>query len=392
MARVILLTDFSEEYAKRLLKGIVQYSKEHQPWILCKMPLSYRALHRLEGVLEWAKRWKADGIIGQFYNSDCVNLFKESGIVAIAQDFKSRFAEIPNITGAHRLAGKMGADYFIRKGFKNFAFYGFKNIVWSRERFEGFKDELARYGMDDNLYEYQNENFRESWYYQSNPLIRWLGALPKPAAVMACDDNNALHITEVCRQLKIKIPEEISLLGVDNDESICTLSDPPLSSLDQTVESGGYEAARLMDKLISDPDAPYEDIVVYPTHVVARQSTDIYATNDKYVAVVLKHIHQHPDKKLSINEMTGLVPLSRRLLEERFKQVTGLPMYRYIMNFRVDKFAKELLETDRPIVEIAAEHDSLDYKNIARAFKQVKGCTPSEFRSRYSLSLGQNNL
>lgn len=392
MARVILLTDFSEEYAKRLLKGIVQYSKEHQPWILCKMPLSYRALHRLEGVLEWAKRWKADGIIGQFYNSDCVNLFKENGIVAIAQDFKSRFAEIPNITGAHRLAGKMGADYFIRKGFKNFAFYGFKNIVWSRERFEGFKDELARYGMDDNLYEYQNENFRESWYYQSNPLIRWLEALPKPAAVMACDDNNALHITEVCRQLKIKIPEEISLLGVDNDESICTLSDPPLSSLDQTVESGGYEAAGLMDKLISDPDAPYEDIVVYPTHVVARQSTDIYATNDKYVAVVLKHIHQHPDKKLSINEMTGLVPLSRRLLEERFKQVTGLPMYRYIMNFRVDKFAKELLETDRPIVEIAAEHDSLDYKNIARAFKQVKGCTPSEFRSRYSLSLGQNNL
>ncbi len=385
MARVILLTDFSEEYAKRLLKGIVQYSKEHQPWILCRMPLSYRALHKVEGVLEWAKRWKADGIIAQFYNSDRVGIFKENGIVAIAQDFKSRFAEIPNITGAHHLAGKMGADYFIKKGFRNFAFYGFRNIVWSRERFEGFRDELARYGMDDKLYEYQNEDFRELWYYQSNPLIRWLEALPKPVAMMVCDDNNAHHITEVCRQRGIKIPEEISLLGVDNDEAICTLSDPPLSSLDQAVESGGYEAARLMDKLISDPDAPYEDVVVYPTHVVTRQSTDIYATNDRYVAAVLRHIHQHPNKKLNIDEMTRLVPLSRRLLEERFKQVTGLPMYTYIMNFRVDKFARELLETNRPIVEIADEHGFLDYKNIARMFKRVKGCTPSEFRLRYSL-------
>ena len=83
--------------------------------------------------------------------------------------------------------------------------------------------------------------------------------------------------------------------------------------------------------------------------------------------------------------MTRLVPLSRRLLEERFKQVTGLPMYTYIMNFRVDKFARELLETNHPIVEIADEHGFLDYKNIARMFKRVKGCTPSEFRLRYSL-------
>ena len=125
MPRIILLTDFSEEYAKNLLKGIVRYSKEHEPWVLCKMPFSYRVKHGVEGVLKWAKKWKADGIIAQFYNTDRVDLFRENGIAAIAQDFKLRFTQIPNITGAHHLAGKMGADYFIRKGFKNFAFYGY---------------------------------------------------------------------------------------------------------------------------------------------------------------------------------------------------------------------------------------------------------------------------
>lgn len=385
MARVILLTDFSEEYAKRLLKGIVQYSKERQPWVLCKMPLSYRDLHEAEGVLEWAKRWKADGIIAQFYNTDHVGIFKENGIVAIAQDFKSRFTEIPNITGAHHLAGRMGADYFIKKGFKNFAFYGFKDIVWSQERCDGFRDELTRHGMGDKLSEYRNEDFKDLWYYESAPLVAWLKALPKPVAMMACDDNQGHHITEVCKQYRIKIPEEVSLLGVDNDEAICSLSDPPLSSLDQAVEKGGYEAALLMDKLIADPDVSYEDVMVYPTRVITRQSTDIYATGDKYIAVVLKYIHQHSDKKLNIEEITRLVPLSRRLLEDRFKQATGYPIYTYIMNLRMNKFSQELLETNRPIIEIAAELGFSDYKNIARQFKQIKGCTPSEYRMKYSL-------
>jgi LacI family transcriptional regulator len=106
MPRVIFLTDLTEEYAKNLLKGIVRYAKKHEPWVLCKMPFSYRVEHEVEGVLKWAKEWKADGIIAQFYNTDQVAVFKENGIAAIAQDFKSRFTEIPNITGAHRTTGR----------------------------------------------------------------------------------------------------------------------------------------------------------------------------------------------------------------------------------------------------------------------------------------------
>lgn len=385
MARIILLTDFSEEYAKNLLKGIVKYSLENTPWVLCKMPLSYRVKNGVEGVLQWAKEWGADGIIAQFYNTDRVDIFKENGIAAISQDFKERFTEIPNITGAHHLAGQMGADYFIRKGFKNFAFYGYRNIVWSKERCEGFREELARHPADFGFYEYQNEDFSELWYYDSEPLIQWLESLPKPVAMMACDDNQAHQISQVCKQHGIRIPDEISLLGVDNDEAICTLSDPPLSSLNQAVEKGGYEAAMLLNEMRKDPRANYPDIVVQPTHIVTRRSTDIYATNDKYIAIALQYIHQYSDQKINIADLTELVPLSRRLLENRFKQVTGVPIYTYIMNLRIDRFAQKLLSSNDSIIEIASEMDFLDYKNFSRQFKKIKGYTPSTYRKIHTL-------
>jgi len=385
MARIILLTDFSEEYAKLLLKGIAKYSKEHEPWVMCKMPLSYRDLHGIEGVLQWALKWKADAIIAQFYPTDNVKVFRDNGIIAIAQDFKTRFTEIPNITGDHHLAGKIGANYFIQKGFKNFAFYGFKGIVWSQERCNGFKEELIKHGLDKNYFEYQNIDFKDLWYYEPEPLMTWLKRLPKPVAIMACDDNQGHHITQLCRQYGIKIPEEISILGVDNDEPICTLSDPPLSSLNQAVEKGGYDAAELIHKFMQQPGSKLGNVIVKPTHIITRQSTDIYATEDTYIAIVLKYIHQNTDKKININDLARLVPLSRRLLETRFKEVTEQPIYSYILNLRIEKFAQQLLESDIPIIEIAMDMGFFDYKNISRQFKRVKGCTPSDYRLKHSV-------
>ncbi len=386
MARVILLTDFSEEYAKQLLRGIVQYSKEHDPWVLCKMPHSYREQHGLQGVLEWALRWKADAIIAQFQPADDVSLFARHGIIAIAQDFISRFPAIPNITGAHRLAGKMGADYFIRKGFKHFAFYGMKHVVWSEERCEGFREELGRHRLDASFYEYQNVDHGDLWFYESDVLIEWLKRLPTPVGILACDDNQGHHITEACKQCGLRVPEEIAVLGVDNDESVCTLSDPPLSSIVQAVEKGGYDTAALIDRLVRRKKIPPAgDIVVLPTHIVTRRSTDIYATEDKYMRIVLTYIHQHSDRRIAVEELIRLVPLSRRLLEIRFKAVTGMPVYTYALQLRMDKFAQQLVESKASIVEIAAGMGFTDYKNIARQFKQMKGCSPSEYRMKYAL-------
>jgi LacI family transcriptional regulator len=383
MYKIILLIDFAEEYSKSLLKGITTYSREFGPWIFCRMPLFHRETVGIDGILKWAQEWGANGIIGQLYNDKDIQKIVKAGIPVIAQDFKERFVDIPNITGAYHETGVLGADYFIKKGFKNFAFYGFKDIVWSRERAEGYEERLARAGHAVHYFEHKKARSSELWYYKPSSLSRWLKSLPKPIALMTCDDNQGQHITEACRQAGIRIPEEVAVLGVDNDVMICDMSDPPLSSIALDVEKGGYDAAKLLHQMMKKEVPGYYDIVVKPTQVITRHSTDIYATNDDHIASSLKYIHQNIDKNLHVDEVVKQVPLSRRALEKRFLEITGYPIYKYISNLRIEKFSKKLLDTDMSVFEIALDMGLTDSKNLARQFKQAKGCKPSEYRNRY---------
>lgn len=385
MCKIILLSDFAEEYGKNLLRGIARYSRDHGPWTFCRMPGYYRETIGIDGILAWAKEWKADGIIGQFYNNEEVWKFRQAKIPVIAQDFKERFQEIPNITGAYKETGQMGAEYFLKKGFKNFAFYGFRNIVWSRERAEGFKERVREAGCDAHLYERTDSRGMDLWHYKPSALTAWLNSLPKPVALMTCDDNMGNHITEASRQIKIRIPDEVAVLGVDNDEMLCELSDPPLSSIALDTEKSGYEAARLMRQMIDKRSDKFEDVVVRPTQVVSRISTDIFASADKYIVDALKYIHDNLDKNLKVNQVLKEVPMSRRSLEKRFVLTTGYPVYEYIYNKRIEKFTQKLLETDMTIFEIALDLGLSDSKNIARQFKQLKGLTPVAYRRKYVL-------
>lgn len=384
MARILFLTDFSEAYARNLLLGIARYAHTvGQAWSLCRLPLSIRDKFGIEAVIELARKMRADAVIGQFYNTDNVELFARNGIITIAQDFKARFTTIPNITGPHTLAGKMGAEYFIKKGFRHFAFYGTRDVVWSDERMTGFRDTIREASAAYTFSALCKNTDNALWDYDSHQLVSWLQSLPKPVAIMACDDNHAYHITEACQQSEaggdLRIPDRIAVLGVDNDETICRLSTPNLSSLNQNIEQGGYDVAHLIDRILHNPAIPREDVVVMPTHIVTRQSTDIYANNDQHIAQVLKYIHENISQKISVDELVRLVPLSRRLLETRFKKSMGTSIYDYILQTRIEKVA-QLLCDGKSVSEAAIELGFSDIKNLSRMFRQLRGITPSEYR------------
>lgn len=383
MVRLILLTDFTEAFAHYLLKGILTWSQGRSPWIVCRMPPSYKHTYGIEGVLEWANKWEADAIIGQFDPTDRVELFREQGIVAMAQDYKKRWSTIPNITGAYHLTGKMAADYFLQKGFQHFAFYGYKEVVWSQERYEGFRTEIAKAGYEGNLYEYQLQQLDNLWFYDANLLCDWLQSLPRPIAMMTCDDNQAIRITEACKLCGLRIPEDIAVLGVDNDEVTCTLSDPTLSSMDMNIERGGYEAAQLLETLIESPGSSWQDVVIQPAGIVSRQSTNTYSTTDPHILKALHYIHQHLGSPLSVEEVVRQVPLSRRLLEIRFKQETRKSVYQYIFHARMEQFIQLLIHTTNPIAEIALQTGFSDIRNLARQFRSMKGCTPLAYRKMH---------
>jgi LacI family transcriptional regulator len=386
MIKIILLSDLSEEYNKNILKGITRYSKDHGPWTFCKMPTYYRETIGIDGILKWATEWEADGIIGQFYNNEEVEKITRANIPVIAQDFKERFTDIPNITGAYKETGRVGAEYFLKKGFRNFAFYGFGNIVWSRERAHGFEQRIQESGFHVHYYEHKNPGAADLWYYKPSALSEWLKSLPKPIALMTCDDNQGHHVAEAAKHAGIRIPDEVAVLGVDNDEMVCELSDTPLSSIELDAEKGGYEAARLMELMVEEKTCCGPDIIVKPTQVVTRRSTDVFASKDKYIVSALKYIHGNLDKNLKVDQVLREVPLSRRSLEKRFMLTTGYPVYEYIYNQRIEKFTQKLLETDMTIFEIALDLGLSDSKNIARQFKQVKGLTPMEYRKQHMVT------
>ena len=383
MHKIILLFDISEQYGQSLLSGIVNYYKENEPALFCRMPIYYREKIGIKGILKFAKEWGAQGIIAQLDNTRDVKKIADSGILLILEDFKERFDEYPNITGGYYEAGQMGAEYFVKKGFKHFAFYGFRDIVWSRERLEGFEGYLNARGFEVYNFEHEEIHVTDFWLYRPSALSKWLKSLPKPIAIMACDDARAQHITEACKHTNIKIPEEVAVLGVDNDEMTCNLSDPPISSISLDTEKGGYEAARLMDMMLRGKIKKPRNVMVMPTYIVTRQSTDITATTNTHIAIALNYIHKNIEKNINVSNVLTQIPTSRRSLEKRFHEVTGTSVYKYILKLKMQRFSQRLLKTDKRISEIALDAGITLTNNLSRQFKQIHGCSPGEYRKKH---------
>lgn len=382
MIKVLLLVDYSSEFSRRLLRGLIQYSKERGPWIFYRLPSYYKTLYGKEGIVRWAKEWQADAIIAR-WDHEGTNLLKTLNIPVILQNYKDRSACFSNLTGDYIGTGRMAARFFIKRRYKNFAFYGNKGVVWSRERAEGFRQEVEKTG--GNYYYFESENLNgEQWSSSHIQLDEWLLSLPKPVGLFACDDSFALQLSEICKINNIRIPQEIALLGVDNDELICNLSDPPISSIVLDVEKGGYEAGRLIDQLIKkERETPF-DIIIRPTRFELRHSTEKYNITNDYILRVVNYIEEHFTSEIDIDALTQMVPLSRRNLEIKFKDEMGTSIYQFILQCRIEYFADLLLTTNRSLFDLALEAGFNDCKNISRVFKKNKDMTPIEYRLKYS--------
>ena len=382
MIRVLIITDFTESFSHKLLAGLVDYSRRKEQWIVRRMPPSYKAQIGIPGIIRVAKEWDVDAVIGQFEPTDEVGLFAENGIVAIAQDFKKKFTSIPNVTGDYIGTGKMAARFFIDRGFRNYGFFGFNDVCWSDERCDGFRREVEAAGFGGSFYAYRMQEIDMLWYYQRNRLREWLQMIPKPIAIMACDDNQGTNLVEACHSLGIRIPSEVSIMGVDNDETLCSLGSTTLSSVQVDIEEGGRQTAELVERLVADPSAPAEDVVLKPVKIVSRMSTAAFATDDQQILKALLFIHRNALKKISVSDVMTEAALSRRLLERRFKSVTGKTLYEYITDQKLRHFAEQLQETDEQVINIALSMGENDTKSISRRFKQLYGCTPVEWREK----------
>ncbi len=384
MIKILLLTDFSSGYGRSLLEGVVRYAREAGPWVFYRMPLYYRELHGDEGVVRWAEEWGADAIIAQLTDVD-LNVLNRLDIPIIVQNYKERCHGLSNLTGDYYGTGVMAAEFFIRKGYKAFAYYGFTDTVWMRERGEGFRDAVSEKGYPVYAFDDGRQLSGGQWNFDAERVSRWLLDLPKPIALFACDDYYALQITEVCKMYNIDIPGDIAVLGVDNDNLLCNISDPALSSIELDVENGGYEVGKLLHQFIEKKITAPADVIIKPVRIVSRGSTERFAVSDKYIGQVLAYIDENYCNPLSVDDLIRIIPYSRRVLEKKFKSETGMSVYQYIQQQRIEKFAALLITTDLPLTEAAAGAGFPDYKNVSRIFVKMKEMTPLQYRKRFTI-------
>lgn len=277
--------------------------------------------------------------------------------------------------------GKLAAEYFLERGYRNFGFHGDSRIPFSQKCERGFVQTLAKHGLDCATCDYyvsgslsENEARR----------VRWVVSLRKPAAMFACNDFFALRIAEACRKGGVRVPEDVALLGQDNNDILCEMCYPPLSSITIPSVQVGFEAARVLDRMMSGRPAPKRPILFKPTGVVTRQSSDIVAVKDTDVSAAVRFIRDNVHRPLDVSEILEEVPISRRSLERRFKRALGRTPLMEIRRVHLERAKDLLARTDLTLQEIAERSGFMNAANFSKIFKKAVEITPIAYRRQSS--------
>ena len=279
--------------------------------------------------------------------------------------------------------GKAGAEHLLERGFQQFAYCGFDDWWWSRKRGEAFGKAAAEGGYPTYFYPQPRAKAKRTWDKELPIIADWLLTLPKPIGLMACNDDRAEWVIEACKIAGLNVPDEVAIVGVDNDPLICDLCNPPLSSIVLNVEKAGYEAALQLDNMMGGKEVINFEIPVQPTHVTVRQSTDVLAVDDVSVAAAIRFIRQRSKTVFQVSDVADAAALSRRVLEKRFRTILGHSIHDEIRQARVEQIVKMLAETTMSISDIAHALGFSDVAHISRYFRREKGMSPLAYRKRH---------
>ncbi|ARN56954.1 DNA-binding transcriptional regulator [Sedimentisphaera salicampi] len=370
--RIALLIETSTSYGRALIRGILQYANVAASWVFYNEPRGIAdALPNLSGE-------NLDGIIMRD-TAENMKLLNYNLPTVVSIRYENKVEGVPNIVSDCEAIGKMAADFLMERNYSNFAYCGFEDMPWSVQRREAFIKNLPDY---KKISTYQDRSGSLDYESKLQRLAEWLISLPKPAALMACNDVRGASIIEACKLAGVRIPQELSILGVNNDDMICEMVSPELSSISLNITKAGYEAARTLDRLIKTGQSPTDFITVEPERVISRASTDIKAIHDKDLAAALHFISQHSRENIQVSDVAEAVCVNRRSLERRFRRILNRSVYDEIKRVRTNLMKKMLTETDMPVAEIAYTMGFDDANHISRYFKLQTGISPLKFRKQ----------
>jgi LacI family transcriptional regulator len=373
---VALLIETSNAYARGLLEGINAYVRQHRPWSIYLPEIG-----RGDSPPPWLSRWRGDGIIARIETRAIARAVRRTRLPAVDVSAARHLPALPWVETDDVAIAKAGAAHLLERGFRRLAYCGDPRFPWSTQRRDAFVRIARDAGASVDVYESPSRGHRAApWELEHRALIAWARRLPKPVGVLACYDILAQKLLDACREIGIAVPEDAAVLGVDDDPVLCALSTPPLSSVVPNTHRTGYEAAALLERMMGGERLGPEKRLIPPLGVHTRQSTDVLAIEDREIAAAARFIREHACDGITVDDVLRAVPLSRRVLESRFRKAMGRTPHDDILRLRIERVKQLLGETDLSLEQVAARSGFQHPEYMSVAFKREAGQTPGAYR------------
>jgi len=387
MPNVLIMMESSRASGRQFVEGVAEYANHFGNWHFIWEP---------HGIEDLSKPWRDlyyDGIITRDIAVAEAEISRGIPMVLMQYVRESFPEKTVYIHAADEEITAMVVKHFLSRGFTNYAYCGYKLYPWSIKRGQTYEKMLAESGYEtDSLYLDISESGSEPLTLHEEVVGEWLLALPKPVAVMAANDELGRYVVQICRNVGLRVPEDCAFVGVDNDRMVCGMSNPPLSSVEMKLHRAGYDAARLLDKLMRGGDIEQSVIEVGAQDLLVRRSSDIFAVEDVQLRKALQFIHNNIAETILVDDVARVSGVSRRALENRFRNRLDSTVKRYISELRADHVARVLSETLLSVEEIAEQCGFSETSHLTRFFKSIKCVTPSAYRKSVAGTAGKAAL
>jgi LacI family transcriptional regulator len=377
---VAVLVDTATGWGRRLVRGIVNYGRGRGPWYLWIKSGGQQA------PLWLPPGWRGDGIIARVGTQAAARHVAAARVPVVnISAIEIPGVDFPRVATDLPAAGRMAAEHLLDRGFQRFAYYGLEHRSYVERHYRGFAEAVSGVCAECPFYGTTFESgagARTAWNTRQQGLFRWLKKLPKPVAIVTWTTEQGREVIHACRRAGLLVPEQVAVLAADNAELLCEACIPSLSGIALTSERIGFEAAALLDRLMHGGRPPKRTILIAPTGVLARQSTDTLAVDDADLARAVAFIRGHATDPIQVKDVLREVPVSRRWLERRFREVLGRGPGEEIRRVRLQRAKLLLAETDMavPRVAVAAGFGSREY--LAAVFKSKIGLSPRQYRNQ----------
>jgi len=381
-ATVALVVETSRAYGRGLCSGIAEYARNHGGWNFVLQERDLRG-----GIPEWLPNWRGDGIICRLSDPALTDVLSAASCPVVDLYGRIQHPSIPSLDTDAAAVAKMAARFYLDAAFEQFAFCGFPGLWFSDQRQQAFLGILDELGFGCRVYQpvagstMDDVALRESLHPSgSDELVSWLADLPAQTAVLACNDVRAQQLLTAAVRAGRRIPEDIAVMGVDDDELICELTNPRLTSIRPDTKSLGYHAAHWLDLLMQQRPLPARNLLLPPIGIVERASTDVIASSDPVFIRAIRHIRAHVGEVSRVCEVAEIAQCSRSSLEQKFRKILGRSVRDEIIRVKIRRAQILLAETHRNLDQISAACGFATASHFLRIFKKSVGMTPGDYR------------